>query len=46
LSDRNNGKRLTTQSIRKIVKKHLRDIGIDSKRLSALILFLARAIES
>ncbi|MBA7654876.1 Tyrosine recombinase XerD [subsurface metagenome] len=35
LSDRNNGKRLTTQSVRKIVKKHLRDIGIDSKRLSA-----------
>ena len=35
LSDRNREQRLTTQSIRKIVKKHLRDIGIDSKRLSA-----------
>lgn len=35
LSDRNREERLTTQSIRKIVKKHLRDIGIDSKRLSA-----------
>ncbi len=35
LSDRNREERLTTQSIRKIVKKHLRNIGIDSKRLSA-----------
>lgn len=35
LSDRNREQRLTTQSIRKIVKKRLRDIGIDSKRLSA-----------
>ena len=35
LSDRNKGKRLTTQSIRKMVKKHLREIGLNNKRLSA-----------
>lgn len=35
LSDRNNGKRLTTQSIRKTVKKYLRGIGLNSERITA-----------
>ena len=35
LSDRNNGGRLTTRSIRRIVKVRLRGIGIDSDRLTA-----------
>jgi len=35
LSDRNKGKRLTTRSIRRVVKKYLRDIGLDSGRLTA-----------
>ena len=35
LSDRNNGTRLTTRSIRRIAKDRLRDIGIDSERLTA-----------
>jgi len=35
LSDRNKGKRLTTRSIRRVVKKYLRDIGLDSERLTA-----------
>lgn len=34
-SDRNNGIRLTTRSIRRIVKERLRSIGIDSERLTA-----------
>ena len=34
-SDRNNGARLSTRSIRRVVKKHLRDIDLDSTRLSA-----------
>jgi len=32
---RNNGERLTTRSIRRIVKQYLRKIGLDSKRISA-----------
>lgn len=35
ISDRNNGIRLTTRSIRRIVKDRLRGIGIDSDRLTA-----------
>jgi len=35
ISDRNNGERLTTRSIRRIVKERLRAIGIDSHRLTA-----------
>lgn len=35
LSDRNKNKRLTTRSIRRIVKQHLRGIHIDSDRLTA-----------
>jgi len=35
LSDRNRNARLTTKSIRGIVKRHLREIGIDSERLTA-----------
>jgi len=35
LSDRNNGSRLTTRSIRGIVKERLKAIGIESERLSA-----------
>lgn len=35
LSDRNNNQRLTTRSIRRIIKEHLRGIGIDSKKLTA-----------
>lgn len=35
VSDRNYGNRLTTRSISRIVKKHLRKIGLDSRRLSA-----------
>lgn len=35
LSDRNKGKRLTTQSISKITKKSLRGIGLNSDRLTA-----------
>lgn len=35
LSDRNNGKRLTTRSIRRVVKKHLKGIGLNSERLTA-----------
>ena len=35
LSDRNRNKRLTTRSIRRIVKEHLRDICLDSDRLTA-----------
>lgn len=34
-SNRNNGGRITTQSIRKMVKAGLRAIGLDDKRLSA-----------
>jgi integrase/recombinase XerD len=34
-SDRNNGGRLTTRSISRIVKESLRDAGIDSERLTA-----------
>ena len=34
-SDRNNGKRMTTATIRKAVKDLLREIGIDDPRLSA-----------
>jgi len=34
-SNRNNNKRLTTRSISRIVKTHLRNAGIDSKRLTA-----------
>jgi integrase/recombinase XerC/integrase/recombinase XerD len=35
ISDRNNGTRLTTRSVRRIVKERLRSIGIDSERLTA-----------
>jgi integrase/recombinase XerC/integrase/recombinase XerD len=35
LSDRNRGQRLTTRSVRRIVKERLRGTGIDSPRLSA-----------
>ena len=35
LSDRNKNKRLTTRSISRIVKEHLRNIGINSERLTA-----------
>lgn len=35
ISDRNNGGRLTTRSIRRIIKNALRGIGLDSERLSA-----------
>jgi len=35
ISDRNNGTRLTTRSVRRIVKERLRGIGIDSDRLTA-----------
>ena len=35
LSDRNNNERLTTKTIRRVVKERLRGIGLDSKRLSA-----------
>jgi integrase/recombinase XerD len=35
ISDRNNGERLTTRSIRRIVKERFRAIGIDSDRLTA-----------
>ena len=35
VSDRNNGQRLTTRSIRRIAKEHLRDIHLDSDRLTA-----------
>lgn len=34
-SDRNNGGRLTTRSIRRIVKETLRAVGIDSEKLTA-----------
>lgn len=35
LSDRNLNQRLTTRTIRRIVKEHLRDLGLDSGRLTA-----------
>lgn len=35
LSDRNSGQRLTTRSLSRIVKTHLRQTGLDSKRLTA-----------
>lgn len=35
LSDRNKDKRLTTRSISRIVKTHLRDTGLNDKRLTA-----------
>lgn len=35
MSDRNKNQRLTTRSIRRIVKEHLRDIHLDSDRLTA-----------
>lgn len=35
LSDRNYGKRLTTISVSRLVKSHLRGIGLDDKRLTA-----------
>jgi len=35
ISDRNNGERLTTRTIRRIVKERFRAIGIDSNRLTA-----------
>ena len=35
LSDRNNNQRLTTRSISRIVKTHLRDTGLNDKRLTA-----------
>jgi integrase/recombinase XerD len=35
ISDRNHGHRLTTRSISRIVKEHLKIIGIDNMRLSA-----------
>lgn len=35
VSDRNKNKRLTTRSIRRIVKQHLRGINLDSDRLTA-----------
>jgi len=35
LSDRNRGKRLTTRSIRRLAKRHLRNIGLDNGRLTA-----------
>ncbi len=35
LSDRNKNERLTTKTIRRVVKERLRGIGLDSKRLSA-----------
>lgn len=35
LSDRNKNTKLTTRSIRRIAKEHLRDIGLDSGRLTA-----------
>ncbi len=35
LSDRNKNERLTTRSIRRIVKEHLRGIHLDSDRLTA-----------
>lgn len=35
LSDRNNGGRLTTNSVSRIVKNHLRACGLDSDRLTA-----------
>lgn len=34
-SDRNDGQRMTTRSISRVVKEHLRSIGLDSRRLSA-----------
>lgn len=35
ISDRNNGGRLTTNSVSRIVKTHLRECGMDSPRLTA-----------
>lgn len=35
ISDRNNGGRLTTRSVRRMVKERLRGIGIESNRLTA-----------
>ena len=35
LSDRNSGARLTTRTLRKVVKDHLRTLGLESKKLSA-----------
>jgi integrase/recombinase XerC/integrase/recombinase XerD len=35
LSDKNNGQRLTTRSVSRIVKEHLRGIGLNDGRLSA-----------
>lgn len=35
MSDRNNGDRLTTRTLRRIIKERLRAIGIDSERLTA-----------
>jgi integrase/recombinase XerC/integrase/recombinase XerD len=35
LSDRNQGKRLTTRTIRRIVKEHLRAIGLNNNKLTA-----------
>lgn len=35
VSDRNNNQRLTTRSISRIIKKHLRDISLDNDRLTA-----------
>lgn len=35
ISDRNNGQRLSTKSIRRIVKDNLKDIGLDNGRLTA-----------
>lgn len=35
ISDRNNGARMTTRSLSRIVKEALIDVGIDSKRLTA-----------
>ena len=35
LSDRNYGKKITTQSLSRIIKKRLRDVGINSRRITA-----------
>lgn len=35
LSDRNQGGRLTTRSVSRIVKEHLREVGIDDRRITA-----------
>ena len=35
MSDRNRNRRLTTRSVSRIIKEHLREIGLDSPRLTA-----------